>query len=228
LSKLQEHIERTSPESGNVKVTSNVVDARKSFYRMCIYYVVSGYRSAQAFGLFALTDEEDISDLIVTHIDKCLKEDEVNVDVDVERRDRAKPVDGIKVKAKRRKRYDFFFKSFEKPTQREIFTAEAKILKCTDNDLLKKYASQKGMRKYLESIYDGPGFMIGYVMVGTITETITNLNKIIYEDSFYNKDETLVAQQPINTHPYFYISKHKKGSLEHLILDFASGSSTIV
>ena len=220
MSKLHEHITPTIPESNGVKVTSDKTGARKSFYRLCIFYVVEGFRAAIPSGLFSLTDEEDISDLIVTHIEQSFVRDEIeSIDVDAEKRDRTIPVDGIVVKAKKRKRFDFVFKSFERPIVREMFTAEAKILKATDNDLLKKYVSEKGMRKYIDCHYKQPGFMIGYIMQSKPSEIHSKLNEIIEKDTSYASSEKLELQESINGHNHFYKSEHPKIILEHLLLD---------
>ena len=222
MSKLLQHITQTKTEREEVRGTSSNTSAKGAFYKMCIHYVIQGYKRAITFGILTLVDEEDISDLLVTHTEFCLEEDGISVDVDAERRDRTIPVDGKSVRAKKRRRFDFVFKSFERPTMREMFTAEAKILKLNDKDLMKKYISEKGMRKYINQVYKKPGFMIGYVKEGVVNEIIVKLNEVITVDSTYKATEKLFLQNPIGSYLHFYKSEHENINLDHLMLNFVT------
>lgn len=105
--------------------------------------------------------------------------------------------------------------------QRFEFDIEAKLLgekpvgsySCTD--LVREYVKDAGMGKFLKSIYQNDGFMLGYIINGKTEKLIPQINTKIAK--IYSNKEIIKKDNE------YYISNYNTSSakvLHHLFLDF--------
>jgi hypothetical protein len=224
--------EKYKPTKNDKKQLNSIADLtgiQEAFTNLCYKLIVLGYRKIiKCKKITSSWDEEDISDFLAEQIEQCCRDESYPYHIDTDSRDRSVSVDGIKIKGKKRKRFDIKFSFFSDPKTENVFGVEAKLL--IENNmppklsttLLEAYISITGMRKIIEGTYSKPTCMVGYVIEGTPEGIIKKLNDRINKDDFYDKASALKKVNLIDDFEHMYESTHKKymGSpLRHIFMD---------
>jgi len=93
---------------------------------------------------------------------------------------------------------------------------EAKRLKEKDSNLKREYIKE-GMDRFITGKYPPDGCMLGYLLEGTVKETINGINSLLEK---YKRNGELLKHTSNKTFPFYYESNHSKLCLKHLIFDF--------
>ncbi len=206
------------------KGVSTFIDAAAAFDNKCCELIVRGYQKAiitqritKAF------DEEDISDFLGEQIELYCLEQSIPYHIDTDSRDRHQTVDGVKIKGKKRKRFDIKFSYFSNPQTQNVYGAEAKNLsEKNSSKLIADYISEKGMKKFINSIYSKKGCMIGYIREGDTENIFKKINDRIASE--WQTSEQLVNVPLVEGFNYHYESNHpgyQHNPLKHLLLYFS-------
>jgi hypothetical protein len=118
-------------------------------------------------------------------------------------------------------RIDFRFTTFSINCEWKYFF-EAKNLKQSDSSLKRRYI-ETGISNFTSGKYFN-GSLIGYLLEGTVKETIDGINSLLKKDL-----RTSEIINPVSNplHHAYYESNHKDiGSLRHLMFDFTSQLNT--
>lgn len=206
----------------SVSTSIGVIEA---FNNQCCELIIRGYyRVRDSKKVTIKFDEEDISDFLAEQMENYCREECLPYHIDTDSRDRSATVDGVNIKGKKRKRFDIKFSCFSNPGVENAFGVEAKIVTETKSSILiTAYISEKGMKKFIDSIYSKAGCMIGYVRQGSTKNILKKINDRIAKGDILPKNEQLKNAHFFSGFDYHYESNHfgyKCNPLKHLFLGF--------
>lgn len=96
------------------------------------------------------------------------------------------------------------------------FYVEAKRLKEHDSYLKRRYIDT-GIDNYVHAIYP-KGILVGYLLVGSVDNTICGINKILIKD---NRSTEKMIRKEHSSYQYYFESTHSGyGVLRHFILNY--------
>jgi hypothetical protein len=229
--KISNKYASTSSEKNEQVAVSEYAEAEKAFSNQCCALIICAYyKIIGDKKLLRKWGEETITRHLKKRIKLCIKEAELQYFVVPEYPEDDDEIDeGIK-DTKQEVYFDLVFSSFNKSDQL-YFAVEAKVV--IENNYLKRiattelaeYISNKGMRKFIEGIYKKKGCMIGYVMEGSPTVIVKNINEKIKIDSFYKDKPELkekIIEAKFNLHYESDHSGYTENPLKHLFLDFTA------
>ena len=190
----------------------------------CAEVIEQGYQNylTDTEKVFA-EDETTITAGLYDHIQTIVETDDLPFVVVPEFHQYTTPIKKGKVNPNKAKRFDLHFTNFSyKP--RIKFGVEAKLLVQTNTSsrsatfLTSEYVEDAGMGKFIKGIYENDGFMLGYILNGTIASIVANINlKII---STYSDKEQL--NKTSNHYISTYTLRGKGKELSHIFLDFSA------
>lgn len=130
-------------------------------------------------------------------------------------------------KPKKAKRFDLRIITWDAENNKMKFGVEAKLLAETNTSsrsatfLTSEYVEDAGMGKFIKKIYEDDGFMLGYILNGTIDKIVMNLNLKI--SLVYSATEQLNKNKKHYTSKYIFNDKTRE--LYHIFLNFSSPSN---
>lgn len=199
-------------------LNSNIfLSAQDIFKKRCVTLFLDAYHLSKKENLIPRTfDENDISSILHNYIKKNPKRKNWKISSQVESHifDET-PLSYTKGFAAKQSRIDFKFGNFWKNDEYEFFV-EAKNLKSIDSSLKRRYIDT-GINNFLPpsgKYKDCNGFLIGYVLEGTINDCVSGINKLLEKDK--RQSEVLVATNILSYD--IYSSKHQTKDLAHIFL----------
>ncbi len=116
-------------------------------------------------------------------------------------------------------RIDMRFSKFWEDEEHNYFV-EAKNLKVNDSGLKRRYITT-GIDNFLSGgkYYDCDGFLVGYILDGTIEDCKDGVNKLLIKDKRQNEIIDF-KELVINNHKIFE-SFHTKRNIKHLFFDYS-------
>lgn len=190
---------------------------RSAFEQKCFRLIIEAYNTSINERVIQLDwNENDIS----YEIHKCIKENPLRrkwrVSTNVENTI-SKDVPKVKGFADKLPRIDFRFMTFSKSEEFEYFF-EAKNLKQNNSASKRRYINT-GIDSFVFKKYEN-GSLVGYLIEGSIVETINGINSLLAKDK---RNTEILNSVPINLLESYYESAHANiGTLKHLIFDFTS------
>jgi hypothetical protein len=98
-----------------------------------------------------------------------------------------------------------------------ICSIEAKNLKENDSKLKRRYIDE-GIDRFVTKKYPY-GFLVGYLLEGTVFPTIDGINKLLKKD---NRENECLHNQKHEIVQQYFESNHSELCLKHLIFDFTA------
>jgi hypothetical protein len=164
-------------------------------------------------------DENDITAILYNYIDDNPKRKKWKISINTENYIVDKSVTYTKGFAAKFSRIDMRFTTFWHGEEYKYFT-EAKNLKVIDSASKRRYI-ETGIDNFLTGgkYCNCDGFLIGYVLEGTIDKCVLGINKLLQKGKREN--------EKIEKHPVFlsidtHFSFHPDKNLFHLFLDYTS------
>lgn len=167
-------------------------------------------------------DETTITAGLYDHIQTIVETDDLPFIVIPEFHQYTTAIKKGKVNPNKAKRFDLHFTNFNyKP--RIKFGVEAKLIAETNTSsrsatlLTNEYVEDAGMGKFIKGTYEDDGFMLGYILNGTIAPIVININlKVI---TTYSVKEQL--RKSIKNYISTYTLNGKEKELYHIFLNFS-------
>lgn len=189
---------------------------KQEFHTRCMRLVINACNLAKSTKSIQPTfEEEDITAVLSKFIDDNplrLEWGIVNNTEDRLRNDKIKVVKGF---AKKSARIDLRFTTISAASEYRYYM-EAKNLKSDDSALKRRYI-KTGIDNYISTKYND-GFLVGYLLTGTLSENIGGLNKLLVKDS---RNTEIISISPIQVDGFdYYISDHTSIKIKHLFFDF--------
>lgn len=189
----------------------------KAFEQRCFQLIIEAYKTSLAEKIIQLSwNENDISSEIHKHIRANPLRQKWKVSTNVEAHISNERVPKEKGFADKDSRIDFRLTSFISTYEYEYFF-EAKNLKQKSSALKRRYITT-GIDNFVSGKYQN-GSLVGYLLEGTVAETIKNGINPLLEKSKRNKEILeLKSHKLLNT---IYESNHSDiGTLKHIFFDF--------
>lgn len=186
---------------------------RQQFENRCIILAIGAYYTAIAQKSVSPSwDEEDITAQLSYHIEDDPSRLKFKIVINTEDRLRLKSLS--KGAAKKSSRIDLRFTTINSSKEYKYYL-EAKNLRISDSSLKRRYIST-GIDNFVSKKYND-GFIIGYVLDGSITDNILGINGLLIKDS--RNTETILKSKVVNGFD-IYNSTHALLKLNHLFFDF--------
>lgn len=189
------------------------------FNKRCIKLFIDAYNLSILNNSFTNNlDENDISAILHNYIDNNSDRKKWKIFTQVE----AHLFDTTATSfskgfAAKQSRIDFKLGNFWKRDEFEYYV-EAKNLRSTDSKLKKRYI-QTGIDNFLTGKYqDCEGFLVGYVLEGSIRECFEGINKLLIK--YNRKAEVLFTNNFLSFD--IFSSNHSSKSLNHIFLLYTS------
>lgn len=195
--------------------TSIFLNFQNKFKIRCKTLFVEAYQASILNKSISLDfDENDISAILFNNIDKNPKRVKWSISTNPENHLFDETVSFKKGFAAKFSRIDLRYSTFWKNEEYKYFV-EAKNLKANDSSLKRRYIST-GIDNFLTGgkYSDCDGFLVGYVLNGSIKECFDGINRLLEKDN--RKTEILVLANVADFDLFF--SNHTVRSLNHLFL----------
>ena len=193
---------------------------RMAFEKKCFQLIIEAYQTSITETVVQLDwNENDISSELHTHIIANPLRAKWKVSTNVESHI-ANDIPKDKGFSNKYPRIDFRLTSFISKYEYEYFF-EAKNLKENDSALKHRYI-HTGINNFVSQKYSN-GSMIGYLLAGHPTETVTGINSLLKK---YKRDNEILDLKSNKLYKFYYESAHGEiGILKHLIFDFTQISN---
>lgn len=200
--------------------TSIVLNFQNKFKERCATLFVEAYHtSISNTSIFLDYDENDITAILHSYIDKNPKRKEWKISSNLENYlfdDNSTFSKGFAAKFSR---IDMRYSTFWEGEEYKYFV-EAKNLKVKDSGLKRRYITT-GIDNFLAGgkYYNCDGFLVGYILEGTIEDCKDGINKLLIKDKRENEViEKATAFLSIDTHT----SNHQEKTIHHLFLNYVN------
>lgn len=207
---------------------------KKGFENRCIITLIDGYKLMKEAGEYTLSwEEETLTANLIKHMKRSFFSGKWKLDISPEFPIYTQRIyDGIK-KPKEAPVIDVRIMNWSRSDKSEYFI-EAKNL--AENDWIKSDGSKviashlraryidAGIDNFINERYSY-GCLAGYVLEGSVDKIIEGIDKLLKGTRRNRPKETLIKNEPINNHPYCYLSEHQTGNektilLNHIFLKF--------
>lgn len=196
----------------------------------CLQLVFSAHKKLMADEVYLLQpDETRITAKIVGEIEKLILKEDFSYSIIPDPFEYTEDIIEGRISTKKAKKYDLILENWNNKNKIK-FGVEAKLLVETRHKnkrgtlLVKEYVSEAGMGKYISRIYKRKGIMVGYILEGSISAIITNINTEV--TNVYSDKHTLKKVNNLFYPEETYLSIHVLSDedllLYHLMLDFSS------
>lgn len=205
--------------AGTLK-TSIFLNIQNNFKEQCKTLFIEAYHtSISNTSIFLDYDENDITAILHSYIDKNPKRKEWKISSNIENYlfdDNSTFSKGFAAKFSR---IDMRYSTFWEGEEYKYFV-EAKNLKANDSGLKRRYITT-GIDNFLTGgkYYNCDGFLVGYILEGTIEECKDGINKLLIKDK--KKNEVIkkaAAFLSIDIHS----SNHQEKIIHHLFLNYVN------
>ena len=189
---------------------------RQQFEYRCLNLIIQAYEAAYiAKTITPVFDEEDITEILNNYLDDNPQRIEWHISTSTENRLRNDKIIKTKGFSKRAARIDLKFTTITSSIEYRYYM-EAKNLKIRSSALKRRYI-KTGIDNYISSKYND-GFLVGYVLDGTIDDNIYGINKLLTKDNRYSETLTLNSTKICAFDQY--ISTHSLLKIKHIFFDF--------
>jgi hypothetical protein len=209
-------------------------EIRKGFEYRCIFTLIDGYRLMKKAGEYnPAWEEESLTANLIKHMKRSPCSSDWRLDIIPEFPVYSKEIYDGSIKPREAPVIDVRIMNWNSAEILEYFI-EAKNL--VENDWIKpdgsKMKASKLRARYIDTGIDNftkkrypPGCLVGYVLAGHIDNIIKGINKLLKSTRRNRPQEIITKKEPVNGHPYCYISKHPGDngtflSLNHIFLKF--------
>lgn len=195
--------------AGNLN-PSIFLDIQDIFKKRCITLFIDAYDNSISDESISLDfDENDITAILHSYIDKNPKREKWEISTNVENHLFDKSVPFKKGFSAKLSRIDMRFTQFWQAKEYRYYI-EAKNLKANNSNLKRRYIST-GINNFLQGgkYQNCDGFLVGYVLEGTINQCIEGINKLLKKDK---REKEMLNEE--------YISIHNEKQLFHLFFDY--------
>lgn len=194
---------------------------RKAFEFKCYSLMINAYQTAIIKNEIQLDwDENDIS----AQLHEYINDDPIRIEWQIVTNVEShifQSTPKIKGFASKFPRIDFRFTTFSKNSEWKYFF-EAKNLRQSDSVLKRRYI-ETGISNFTSGKYFN-GSLIGYLLEGSIKETIVGINSLLEKDQ---RSSEIIKAVSNHLHYDYYESNHKEiGLLKHLMFDFTCQPNT--
>lgn len=203
--------------AGTLK-NSIFLNFQNKFKKRCITLFIEAYKTSISSKSVSLDlHENDITAILHNYIDENHKRKDWQIFTNIENHQFDKKTIPTKGFAAKFARIDMRFTKFWQNEEFRYFV-EAKNLKANDSDLKRRYITT-GIDNFLTKgkYVDCDGFLVGYILGGTVENCVKGINKLLINDKRQNeKIEKTSTFLSIDS----YHSKHQKKEIYHLFLNF--------
>jgi hypothetical protein len=200
--------------------TSIFLNFQNKFKERCITLFVDAYHTSVSNNSISLYfHENDITAILHSYIDENPKRLKWNISTNPESHLFDQSVEYTKGFAAKFPRIDMRFVNIWQGVEYKYFM-EAKNLKSNDSNSKRRYIDT-GIDNFLNagSYYKCDGFLVGYILGGTIDNCVEGINKLLKKDKREDeKIEKVSTSLSIDSH----FSNHKGKGLFHLFLDYVN------
>ena len=200
--------------------TSIIFTFQNKFKERCTSLFVEAYFTSISNKSISLDfHENDITAILHNYIDENPNRKNWKISTNLENHLFDKDAIPIKGFASEFSRIDMRFTKFWQGEEYK-YHIEAKNLKSNDSGLKRRYINT-GIDNFLTagSYYNCDGFLVGYILEGTVDNCVDGVNKLLVKDKregeIINKATTFLS---IDNH----FSSHKEKEIFHLFLNYAS------
>lgn len=205
--------------AGTLK-TSIFLNFQNKFKERCITLFIEAYNTSVSSKSVSLDlHENDITAILHNYIDENPKRLKWSISTNPESHIFNKSIDYTKGFAAKFPRIDMRFVINWQGVEFKYFM-EAKNLKSNDSSLKRRYI-ETGIDNFLTtgSYYNCDGFLVGYILEGTVESCVEGINKLLEKDKRQNeKIEKTSTFSSIDNH----FSKHQEKGIYHLFLNYTN------
>ncbi len=205
--------------AGTLK-TSIFLNFQNKFKERCITLFIEAYNTSISSKSVSLDfHENDITAILHSYIDENPKRVKWSISTNAESHIFNKSVDYTKGFAAKFPRIDMRFVNIWQEVEYKYFM-EAKNLKSNDSSSKRRYIDT-GIDNFLTAgnYYKCDGFLVGYILEGTIEKCVEGVNKLLVKDKRVNeKIEKISTFLLIDSH----FSFHQEKGIYHLFLDYVN------
>lgn len=189
---------------------------RQQFELRCLSLIIEAYQSAYSSKTISVNfDEEDITELLNSYLDTNPKRILWQISTNTENRLGNVKLKRIKGFAKRLARIDLRFTTLTSEMEFKYYM-EAKNLKVGSSALKRRYI-KTGIDNYISAKYND-GFLVGYILSGSVNDNIQAVNKLLIKDS-RSTETILLNHTQVNGFDQYY-SAHPTIQIKHIFFDF--------
>jgi hypothetical protein len=205
--------------AGTLK-TSIFQNIQNNFKEQCKTLFVEAYHtSISNTSIFLDYDENDITAILHSYIDNNPKRKEWKISSNLENHlfdDNSTFSKGFAAKFSR---IDMRYSTFWEGEEYKYFV-EAKNLKANDSGLKRRYIDT-GIDNFIVGgkYYNCDGFLVGYILEGTIDNCVEGVNKLLEKDK---RASEKIEKAPTSLSIDNHFSNHKGKDLFHLFLDYVN------
>ncbi|SNB31291.1 conserved hypothetical protein [Flavobacterium psychrophilum] len=193
---------------------------QKKFKEKCITLFVEAYNASISSKAVSLDfHENDITAILHNYINENPKRLKWSISTNPESHIFNKSVDYTKGFAAKFARIDMRFVNIWQGVEHKYFM-EAKNLKSNDSSSKRRYI-ETGIDNFLTTgnYYNCDGFLVGYILEGTVENCVKGINKLLEKDKRQNeKIEKTSTFLSIDNH----FSKHQEKEMYHLFLNYVN------
>jgi hypothetical protein len=205
--------------AGTLK-NSIFLNFQKKFKERCITLFIEAYNTSVLSKSVTLDlHENDITGILHNYIDENPKRLKWGISTNPESHIFNKFIDYTKGFAAKFPRIDMRFVNIWHGVEHKYFM-EAKNLRSNDSGLKRRYI-ETGIDNFLTtgSYYNCDGFLVGYILEGTVENCVEGINKLLEKDKRQNeKIEKTSTFLSIDNHH----SKHQEKEIYHLFLNYVN------
>ena len=198
--------------------TSIILNFQNKFKERCITLLIESYFTTLSNNSFSLNfDENDITAILHNHIDKNPKRKKWKISTNLEKHLFDKKAEQKKGFASKFSRIDLGFSNFWGIEEYKYYL-EAKNIKSNDSGSKRRYINT-GIDNFLKGgKYEKcDGFLVGYILEGTIKECVEGINKLLKKDN--RENEKIVKTSKFLTIDSHF-SQHLEKDIYHLFLSY--------
>jgi hypothetical protein len=200
--------------------TSIFLNFQNKFKERCITMFIEAYNTSISSKSVSLDfHENDITAILHNYIDENPKRLKWGISTNPESHIFNKFIDYTKGFAAKFTRIDMRFVNIWHGVEHKYFM-EAKNLRSNDSGLKRRYI-ETGIDNFLTtgSYYNCDGFLVGYILEGTVENCVEGINKLLEKDKRQNeKIEKTSTFLSIDNHH----SKHQEKEIYHLFLNYVN------
>jgi len=193
--------------------TSIFLKFQNKFKERCVTLFVEAYQISRLNKSISLDFEEnDITTVLHSHIGENPKRKKWQIFTNREEYVFDKTASQVKGFASKLSRIDMRFSKFWEAEDYQYYV-EAKNLKTKDSGLKRRYI-KTGIDNFLAGgkYYNCEGFLVGYVLEGSVENCVEGINKLLEKDKRSNEKIEMIS----------FLSKHQEKEIYHLFLDYAN------
>jgi len=182
------------------------------FKKRCTTLFIEAYQTSILNKSISLDFEEnDITAIIHNNIDENPKRKKWKIFTNKEDYQFDKKAIQIKGFAAKSARIDMRYSTFWKNEECKYY-AEAKNLKANDSGLKRRYITT-GIDNFLDGgkYFDCEGFLVGYILDGTISQCVEGINKLLRKDK---RENEIIGEK--------HFSVHQEKEIFHLFLNYVN------